>query len=455
MTTNESICIKCGNKKRIIYFPFCRPCTPYLYGKGKYPHQVIRRSIDWTFKRAKRIEDAEKKCEWCEKKPDNGLTVHHKTGVNPIVYQEIWEALVELKSNELRENNKHWKEIWDRLNQKDSLEEIQKEIQENIKNRAQREQVKSCPNCDGSQLSERKYQKPKYYCSNCKSEFNTPKTRPTKKYNKNQIQLNFLTQKRIKEMYINEVVTSFYDEIKEEYESNIKKVVQDYLSMENTIVLCKKCHWNAENNRILCSKCKKHYNKYNIDKCKACEEEERRNMRKFNLNLLDNEAQLLEIKTKLRTEQKNKCYKCGAKLYNLDFSIPLRKWKQECWKCGRQTEVVSYVISDEMDNCIIGSHEKVDAILRDEYSFIEKLYSTWMKRWTTGNKCVHCGAFQGNGYIEHDLVWDRGVYYNDYDEIFPIERILSIGHILYLDKNEENKDIENLKLICFDCFEQE
>lgn len=71
-----------------------------------------------------------------------------------------------------------------------------------------------------------------------------------------------------------------------------------------------------------------------------------------------------------------------------------------------------------------------------------------MNRMTTGNKCNHCRAFQGNGFIEHDLGWDRVVYDDDYDEIFPIDRILSIGHIVFIDKNKENKE-------CFDCFENE
>ncbi len=59
-----------------------------------------------------------------------------------------------------------------------------------------------------------------------------------------------------------------------------------------------------------------------------------------------------------------------------------------------------------------------------------------------------------NEVVEHDLVWDRAVSHDEFDEIFPIERILSIGHIIYLDENEENKEIKNMKLICFNCFEK-
>ena len=69
-----------------------------------------------------------------------------------------------------------------------------------------------------------------------------------------------------------------------------------------------------------------------MDQCKICENEERRNLRKFNLDLLDNDTELLEIKRKLRSEQINKCYKCKAKIYDLEYSVPLRKWKQSCWK---------------------------------------------------------------------------------------------------------------------------
>ena len=162
-----------------------------------------------------------------------------------------------------------------------------------------------------------------------------------------------------------------------------------------------------------------------------------------------------ELKSKLRAIQENKCSQCGNKLYNLSQSIPIRRWKQTCWKCGNETEVVSYKIEKGgISNSVIGSHKELDEILKTEYSFVKEVYSKTMQELTIGNICQNCGIFQGNGFIEHDLVWDAGLYSydNSFDKFFPIERVLSIGYIVYKDSNEENKALNNLKLICYDCY---
>ena len=88
-----------------------------------------------------------------------------------------------------------------------------------------------------------------------------------------------------------------------------------------------------------------------------------KSIRKFNLKLLINDPEMKEIKTKLREKQENKCFECKAKLYYLDYSVPIRNWRQECWKCRRQTEVVSYIVRGGIGNSVIGSHEKFDKIL--------------------------------------------------------------------------------------------
>lgn len=125
-------------------------------------------------------------------------------------------------------------------------------------------------------------------------------------------------------------------------------------------------------------------------------------------------------------------------------------WNQRCWKCHELTEVITYIIKDD----VIGSNENVDEILKQEYDFIDRLFSKTMNEWTIGNKCQHCQAFQGNGFISHDLVLDRHVDYEHYDEFYPIVRILSIGHLSFLDGNPKNKTSENLRLVCFDCHEK-
>lgn len=150
--------------------------------------------------------------------------------------------------------------------------------------------------------------------------------------------------------------------------------------------------------------------------------------------------------SKLRTIQNYNCYKCGIKLYDIDFNVPIRKWSQKCWGCGKETPIVTYILEDEgLGDCVIGSHIEIDLILQSEYKFVDRKYSHTMKQNTIGNLCIHCGKYQGSGFIEHELVWDAPLYsYDDsYEKYFPVDRILSIGHIIYLDQNEKNKESHN------------
>jgi len=164
-----------------------------------------------------------------------------------------------------------------------------------------------------------------------------------------------------------------------------------------------------------------------------------------------------DLKSRLRAIHESKCSQCKKNLYNLNQNIPIRRWSQSCWKCGKETEVVSYIIKGGgIGNSVIGSHKKLDEILKSEYPFVKDVYSKTMQEWTIGNLCQHCGSFQGNGFIEHNIVWDAALYSydNSFDIHFPIERVLSNGRIVFKDGNEENKDIDNLALICSECFNE-
>ena len=169
------------------------------------------------------------------------------------------------------------------------------------------------------------------------------------------------------------------------------------------------------------------------------------------IKLLEEEEEIL--KNKLSEKQDHLCFQCGIKLYNINEDIPIRKWSKTCWKCNKQTEVLSYILEENEFGSVIGSHKIVDEILKNEYPHIDTVFSKTLGRRLIGNKCNHCGAYQGKYYIEHELVWDAVLYYydNSYDDCFPIERILSPGHLIYLDHNNENRDINNSALVCYDC----
>lgn len=447
-------CVRCDKPRKSKKYPLCNDCLPFFYGKGKYPHQKIRRTALWKEKREKLLKRVDNKCQWCGKGLEGILSIHHKNIVTSSFYIQLWNDIVETVFRYLINNAEKWENEWEKANSKVSVENEISSIRVQITERANKEKVNACPVCDSSNISTRKTLKPKYRCGNCGKEFNKNVLRPTKKYNKTKFQLDYMATRRIERNFKSKIVINFYDKLKKEYESKVQELLQEYLSMDNIIVLCKGCHNAIEHGKVLCKNCKVHYHDPKFDMCSYCQQEEIKNLRIFNLELLNDDYRLRDIKPKLRIKQDYKCIECNSNLYDLEYSVPLRKWKQLCWKCKKQTTVVSYVIDGVMDNCVIGSHPKIDIILEQEYPHIQKLYSKTMQRMTTGNKCVHCGAFQGNGFIEHDLVWDRVVYLNEYDEIFPINRILSIGHMIFLDENEKNTKFENLALLCFDCYEK-
>ncbi|KKK88604.1 hypothetical protein LCGC14_2741480, partial [marine sediment metagenome] len=172
------------------------------------------------------------------------------------------------------------------------------------------------------------------------------------------------------------------------------------------------------------------------------------------LKMLENEQK--QLNSKLRKKQKYRCFKCGKKLYEIDEDIPIRKWSKTCWRCKRETQVVSYTLEQNEFGSVIGSHENIDEIIKSEYFHVDKVFSKTLGGWLIGNKCYHCGAYQGKYYIEHELVWDAVLYYydNSYDTVFPVERTLSPGYLMYLDGNKNNKDLNNLALLCLKCYKK-
>lgn len=147
------------------------------------------------------------------------------------------------------------------------------------------------------------------------------------------------------------------------------------------------------------------------------------------------------ILKKLRKIQNYTYYKCGAKLYDIDFNVPIRKWSQKCWSCGKETPMITYILKDnEFGDCIIGSHIEIDLILQSEYKFVDRNYSNITGQNIIGNLCVHCGKYQSTEFIEDELFFEDDVNYEKY---FPFDRVLSKGDIKYLDRNENNKELNN------------
>jgi hypothetical protein len=150
--------------------------------------------------------------------------------------------------------------------------------------------------------------------------------------------------------------------------------------------------------------------------------------------------------------------------------IPIYKWKHECWKCGKENDIVSYNFIF-MYNHSIGDIEEIDRELMKIYPFVKEVYSYTQKRMVIGNTCIHCGAYQGNFFVieemleqfnehgEEDLIDKNIPNMINFDNI-PVERednfvveekITSFGHVHHKDRNTKNNNLENLILLCRIC----
>lgn len=83
--------------------------------------------------------------------------------------------------------------------------------------------------------------------------------------------------------------------------------------------------------------------------------------------------------------------------------IPIYKWNQTCWKCRKETSVVSYDLSAGY-NFHIGDILKLDEVLVLNYPFVKKVFSKTMEKETIANICIYCGALQGNWYVRDSLI---------------------------------------------------
>ena len=264
---NDAECIFCGKEKENRVNELCNNCSPYIYEEKKKPHQQIRLTKEWKINRKERLNQANNTCEWCEKKPESGLVVHHD---NHIDYYKIWFGLVNTFSEEMIEKNNVWKKEWDKAWQDAYITEMINKIKKEIDNEAKSSKVEACPHCDSSQLSVRKYKKPKYFCSNCKKEFNTVKIRPDKKYYIPLRNVEEIARRLIYQKFIKKAVKHSFDKLKEEYEEEVDEQVKNYLSMKDTEVLCKRCHMATENFMKLCPICRKKYYRIPYNSCAEC-----------------------------------------------------------------------------------------------------------------------------------------------------------------------------------------
>lgn len=189
-----------------------------------------------------------------------------------------------------------------------------------------------------------------------------------------------------------------------------------------------------------------------------------------------------ELRNRIWSRDKGVCQNCQRKLFADPHEkvveklsslkeIPIYKWFKECWKCQKETPLVTYDFEGFFSTFHIGDIEKLDRVLMQKYSFVKKTFSKTMGCEVIANTCVHCGSLQGNWYVMEDLlemhynenmndlidiVLPNNLTFEDLydpedfrDESFSLK--LSTGHIHHKDGNPENNNPTNLILLCRDC----
>jgi 5-methylcytosine-specific restriction endonuclease McrA len=178
----------------------------------------------------------------------------------------------------------------------------------------------------------------------------------------------------------------------------------------------------------------------------------------------------------------NICQNCGRELFetiNIKEladkqlkeikEIAIYKWQDKCWKCGKETPAVSYDIC-VLNNNEIGDVPKIDQKLSEIYNFVKISFSKTMQKNYFANNCIHCGILQGKNFISdrfidlrceegHEKLIDRylvnDLTLEDIDDDFEgvyVNKLPKIAAIHHIDKNKSNNKLENLILLCKDCY---
>ena len=120
-----------------------------------------------------------------------------------------------------------------------------------------------CPNCQMGSIYFRKTMSPKYKCQRCLNEFDIPdKAVLVNTYKSAKWKLYSTTMRSFREEY--------KDELSKIFEEIWSRLNEEYISMSDTITLCKKCHYAIHHNLKLCSYCKKNYHHVKYTCCLDC-----------------------------------------------------------------------------------------------------------------------------------------------------------------------------------------
>ena len=267
----------------------CIECTPFIYKKGSFPHQKLRRKKEWLEKRKDILNKMGKKCEWCGN-DQQSLAIHHLEEVNSRTYEYIWNKLLIEEINSYVNSNRE-RTIWaENYFKKETKKAIRSSIR-HFEKKAKNSMTKACPFCEGTNFIVRKTMTPKYKCNGCKKTFNDLKPRfrkgvmnridslksQLKEQDVSKMRISGYANQKIFGEFSGELLPDFYQKLKLEYEKEVSTLLAEYLEMKNIKVLCLKCHSAVRLGLKLCKRCKKNFRKSEYKMCYEChlkEEEE-------------------------------------------------------------------------------------------------------------------------------------------------------------------------------------
>ena len=107
-------------------------------------------------------------------------------------------------------------------------------------------EVRGCPNCGSGSMGHRKTKTPRYRCLKCRFEFDAPVTQE-------------VSTGRLSREDWNRFWAKYSLQIKQEIMKKRSKAYLDYESLQDCIVLCRRCHFARQKNLVLCPICKEKY----------------------------------------------------------------------------------------------------------------------------------------------------------------------------------------------------
>ncbi|MCY3414482.1 MAG: hypothetical protein INQ03_22735 [Candidatus Heimdallarchaeota archaeon] len=123
----------------------------------------------------------------------------------------------------------------------------------------------SCPSCKSFSLRERKMKKPRYVCNTCTGAFEEPVLI---------IDTDNVNYRALEREYYWTALEPYKVEIDQEYNNQMEKIRQWYISGEDTRTLCKSCAYNLRKGRVLCKQCKEKYHDPRYEVCFNCNSSE-------------------------------------------------------------------------------------------------------------------------------------------------------------------------------------